>query len=447
MCSFIFLTTTKDLPSQSQLIHELRGPDGTECISINGRRIIHNLLSLNGSYAPQPVYATRKDAIVFFNGELYNKEIFTSYEGNDTRFLVELIDNSETFGDAIRMLDGEFVICIYSVSDDTISIGTDLFRTKPVALGYSAEEDAWSVSSYSSGADALINPCICEVPGNRLITIDLSSNNIIQNNSLHDFKAIPAETTFHQWTDAFDAAILKRKPQKGKLIIPVSSGFDSGLIAYRSLQLGLDPTFISIPGCEDHEVMLRRQEQLGITFISLSQAEYKSSLEWIYSHVEDYSYVKHQPLLDVRSLHQDPGAVGLYNVLKKGRELGCRVAYSGQGADEIYSDYGFQGKPLANVCSFAGMFPEDIRTILPWKNLFGGTQRSYLMKDEHVAGSLGMESRYPFLDRTLFMCFLALPSSLKNSTYKGPIGRWVSKLNIPVAHGKLGFSANRGLCP
>jgi asparagine synthase (glutamine-hydrolysing) len=446
MCSFLFITSAaKDFSAQAEIVHKLRGPDATETISINRRKIVHNLLSLNGSFTTQPIYAKEQDYIIFFNGELYNEEVFFEYNGNDSLFLLSLIEDRESIREAIQFLDGEFTICIYSISKDTLIIATDLFRTKPVSIGYSAEEDLWAISTYASGSSTLVNPFVCDLPENRLVEIDLSANRIVSNEVVYDYKTISDETTFAQWTEAFDSAILKRKPQRGRLLIPVSSGFDSGLIAYRTHQLGMKPVYIGIPSCEDKDVMQKRQEDLGVSFLSLSQSDYISSLEWISTHVEDSSYTKHQPLLDINSVHQDPGTVGLFNVLRQGKQMGCKVSYSGQGADEIYSDYGFQGKPLANVSSFAGKFPDDIHSILPWKNLFRGTQRAYLMKDEHVAGSLGMESRYPFLDRNLFMCFLALPSSMKNSTYKGPIGKWVSELGIPVASNKLGFSANRGL--
>jgi len=446
MCSFIFYSSAERRCTQAaRFSHELRGPDATEILSVNGRLFTHNLLALNGSHTTQPVQIDSKGYILFFNGELYNSEVVDNYSGNDTHFVSDLLENTCSIEAAIKILDGEFVICVYSIADDTLSIATDLFRTKPVWVGYSPSDDEWSVSTYACAAHSLTEPYMCEVPGNRIVSINLSSNTIQKNILICDPYAIESESTFRDWCRLFDAALVKRKPRTGSLLIPISSGFDSGLIAYRCKQLGLDPILLSIIGCEDQEIMQLRQEQLGVSFIEITHTSYKKSLQNVLQTVENYSYIKHQPLLDIAALHQDPGAVGLYTVLQHGKELGCKVSYSGQGADEIYSDYGFQGRPFANVSSLAGNFPVNLRSVFPWKNLFSGTQRAYLMKDEHVAGSLGMESRYPFLDRDLFMCFLALPADIKNYCYKGPIGRWISELRIPVATGKLGFSANRGL--
>jgi len=446
MCSFIFYSSSSiRCNKDAKLSHLRRGPDATQVISVNGRLFCHNLLALNGSHTTQPILIESKGYILFFNGEIYNSDVIDYYGGNDTSYLIDLLENTDSIEAAFRSLDGEFVICVYSIACDSLSIATDLFRTKPVWVAYSSSNDEWSISTYLSAADSLLEAYTCEIPGNRFVTINFSSNSVLENKPLHHFNVNGAESTFSDWCRLFDAALVKRAPRTGRLLIPVSSGFDSGLIAYRCMHLGLDPILLSIIGCEDQPVMMRRKEQLGISFLELSRSKYKASLKNVLETVEDYSYTKHQPLLDIASLHQDPGAVGLYSVLEQGKNLGCKVSFSGQGADEIYSDYGFKGKKLANVSSLAGRYPADMRRIFPWKNLFSGTQRAYLMKDEHVAGSLGMESRYPFLDRNLFMCFLTLPAEVKNSSYKGPIGRWISELGIPVAQSKLGFSANRGL--
>ena len=197
MCSFIFYSSAaRKCNASAWDSHVRRGPDATEMLSVNGRTFIHNLLALNGSYTTQPVHIESKGYIVFFNGEIYNKDIVYHYGGNDTHFLVDLIENTESIEEAVRVLDGEFVICVYSIADDILHIATDLFRTKPVWVGYSPINDEWSASTYASGSDSLCKPSKCEIPGNRIVRICLSSNSILENKPIHDFYSIQSETTF-----------------------------------------------------------------------------------------------------------------------------------------------------------------------------------------------------------------------------------------------------------
>jgi hypothetical protein len=57
-------------------------------------------------------------------------------------------------------------------------------------------------------------------------------------------------------------------------------------------------------------------------------------------------------------------------------------------------------------------FPSDISGIFPWGNFYYGSQWSYLMKEECIAGSLGIETRYPFLDRRVVQEYLNLSNDL-----------------------------------
>jgi hypothetical protein len=47
-----------------------------------------------------------------------------------------------------------------------------------------------------------------------------------------------------------------------------------------------------------------------------------------------------------------------------------------------------------------------------------GTQRDYLMKEELVAGTHGVEGRYPFLDTQVVQEYLWLKDEVKNTKYK-----------------------------
>lgn len=139
----------------------------------------------------------------------------------------------------------------------------------------------------------------------------------------------------------------------------------------------------------------------------------------------------------------DPGAVGLSRICHAARRDSALVYFSGTGADEIISDYGFDGTKLTPHSSFGGKFPENLTEVFPWYNFFGGTQRAYLMKEELVAGSYGIEARYPFLDVDVVQEFLWLKADVMNSEYKRPIADLLRTLSCPFdANKKVGFSAN-----
>jgi asparagine synthetase B (glutamine-hydrolysing) len=92
------------------------------------------------------------------------------------------------------------------------------------------------------------------------------------------------------------------------------------------------------------------------------------------------------------------------------------------------------------------VFPADLNEVFPWRNFYDGTQRMYLLKEEHVAGMFGIEARYPFLDKRLVQEFLHLSHKLKNAKYKSVLHEYLSKYNYPVFEKrKIGFSAGKNL--
>ena len=112
-------------------------------------------------------------------------------------------------------------------------------------------------------------------------------------------------------------------------------------------------------------------------------------------------------------LHEDGGALGLAILCKEMSRKGFNVIISGGGADEIISDYGFNGEKFYSHSEFGGKFPKNLESIFPWKKFYGDSQRSYLKKDEMVAGLYGIEGRYPFLDLKVIQEFLNLSSGFK----------------------------------
>jgi hypothetical protein len=65
---------------------------------------------------------------------------------------------------------------------------------------------------------------------------------------------------------------------------------------------------------------------------------------------------------------------------------------------------------------------------------------SYLAKEEYVAGSYGIETRYPYLDKHVVQEFLWLKSELKNKSYKHPLDSYLQQNNYPYERDqKRGF--------
>ena len=65
---------------------------------------------------------------------------------------------------------------------------------------------------------------------------------------------------------------------------------------------------------------------------------------------------------------------------------------------------------------------------------------SYLAKEEYVAGSYGIETRYPYLDKYVVQEFLWLDSKLKNSKYKSVLDNYLTISKYPFESNiKRGF--------
>ena len=125
------------------------------------------------------------------------------------------------------------------------------------------------------------------------------------------------------------------------------------------------------------------------------------------------------------------------------------VCLSGQGADEILSDYGYNGQKKTWHSCFGGKYPNDLENVMDqsnpnqsiWLSFQGGINEALLMKEESIFGSYGIETRYPFLDKELVQEFLYLKPKLKNKWYKAPLHYYLTKNNYPFKpNDKIGLN-------
>lgn len=436
MCSFLFTNKPNiDIEGSNYLLRK-RGPDLTNIFRRGDNIYLHNLLSITGKFTPQPIF--NDDLILLYNGEIYNYREFGDYS-SDGECILDLF---QEFGiDGIRKLDGEFSIFIHDQKGGKIYLCTDTFGTKP--LYYSLEGKEIGVSSYSVplSLSGFLSSRRC--PPNSIVVIDSVDFSVKETHTLYNFNINQFKDNYSDWIFFFEESIRKRTSSVNhQILVPLSSGYDSGSIACFLNKEGIGYVSYSIVGKENRSILNSR--------ISLGANSRKEIIEFITdSEVEEIKikfqqevhpfYYGPSPEEITHNGFEDPGAMGLYYILNSAKEkYGTKIVLSGQGSDEIMNNiqtYGFKTKNPE-------FFTSSLEGIFPWGNFFYGSQWSYLMKEECVAGSLGIETRYPFLDRRLVQEYLNLTPQLKNSSYKSPLKEYMSLNSYPFVQEKIGFNIN-----
>jgi asparagine synthetase B (glutamine-hydrolysing) len=469
MCSFLFFLSkrSKDLVQKLQHANRYmqhRGPDGTHVIRIGDCIFLHNLLHICGARITQPL--VKEDIVVLFNGEIYNyKQLCAGLEmdkevTSDTECIIPLY---KKYGpDFVRMLDGEFAITLYDHTKQHLLYTTDVFMTKPLYIGRSSVDGGNSgnggigLATYASALESLEFDTIQMAVPNETIVIDLRTNEVLHKKSVFDFDLRQFKTDTQDWERAFETAVYKRAThgaQNAKIFLCLSSGYDSGCIALALNRKAASYDTYSTLKNENEAVLRSRlatNRQSGACQQCYVACEVHSEVHneqgaAIRGRCEPFVYVHDDGGGDGggsrTEMSADGGARALNYIAKEQSQRGYRVMLSGSGADEIFSDYGFRGQKIYAHSEFGGMWPPDLKSIFPWRKFYGDTQRSYLFKDEFVAGGYGIEGRYPFLDKQVVQEWLWLTPEVKNAEYKCPLVRYMKRHAYPVDEGrKLGFN-------
>ena len=462
MCGILF--TSKEIRDLKMIIKFLkkRGPDHTEHKIIHDYNFIHVLLSMTGKdFTIQPFLYD--DVVIMFNGEIYNYKEFGNFN-SDGECIIEAY---KKYGDNfVKYLDGEFALLLVDFSQDIMYYSTDIFSIKP--LWFAQDNNDIGICSYASSLEYLGFQNIKQIDANTTIKMQLSTRKVLNKQTVYDFDLNQNKTNFDDWNQAFENAIIKRtQGLKHKIFIGLSGGYDSGLISCVLNKLNIDYTAYTILGSEDLELMKKRHYLLKQgEIIDMTQEDFNTNKDYLEKNSEEYllkiengekeNYIKclmennkekanqylkqYKFRMTGQKVTNDNGAIGVSYICSKAKPKGEIIYLSGSGADEVISDYGFDGVKHYGHSTIGGKFPEDLTTVFPWKNFFGNTQRAYLMKEETVSGTWGVEGRYPFLDKQVVQEFLWLSAKLKNQNYKSPIHNYLTCHNYPFENGiKVGF--------
>lgn len=394
-----------------------RGPDLTSSQTVNGIEFLHNLLHITGEKISQPFI--KNDIVCVFNGEIYNYKSFGNYRSDGEAIIDTYIDHGDTF---VSLLDGEFAICLIDFKKNKIIIANDVFACKP--LWYEFKNLNFCIASYNSQLQGLGFTSGKKLLGNTTEIYDLKSFKLINKFNNVVFDLTQHKNTFDNWIEAFSKSISKRTANTNKgIFIGMSSGYDSGAIACELEKQKASFKAYSIINNENDTILQQRFSKItNKEPFTLTPDEFQTWKNELKQHCEDFYYT--DKFFDY-NIKKDQASMGLSAICHRANKEGRRIYFSGQGADEIISDYGFAGKKIYKHSSFGGLFPNDLNGFFPWHSFWDGTQVQYLNKEEYVAGHFGIETRYPFLDKDLVQEFLWLSPKLKNSKYKSCLDEYL----------------------
>ena len=507
MCGI--LATSRRIIELEHVVEFLRyrGPDRTKHVEINGIEFVHTLLSMTGPPTSQPFISKSEGIVAMFNGEIYNYRDFGDFD-SDGHCILPLY---QKYGfECVGQMDGEFALVIIDFERDILLFSTDVFSIKP--LWFAKDGNDFAVSSYQSCIDRLGFTEPLQVEANSTYIFRLSTLEMLERKEVYSFDLKQHKDNFDDWNRSFGNAIAKRTQNiKHGVFIGLSSGYDSGAIACELQKQGVSFTAYSIVGSENREIIVERLARTPDSrLIEIPLDEFLLSREYLKNCSEEYhlkidngeqdivddlqvKYVeicnilnelesideemrdlesteklrskrdekmllernisKYLKLIEYRKGSQvmtdDNGAVGLGYICSLGKGKGQLVYLSGNGADEVFSDYGFRGIKHFPHSTIGGNYPESLEEVFPWKNFFDNTQRAYLMKEEYVSGSHGIEGRYPFLDKMVVQEFLWLTPQLKNAKYKSVLHQYMTEHDYPFYENQkvgfnCGFTSNMG---
>lgn len=395
-----------------------RGQDDFNKIQYENFIFEHYLLHLTGEKTLQPFI--KQNIVCLFNGEIYNYQSFGNYK-TDGECLIDLyLTYGFTFA---NKLDGEFAISLYDFNNQIALFITDCFATKPIWINNELE-----CASYESG----INNSF-KLQANKTYIYDLNSKSIINlfENKHFDFNN-QYKTNYDDCITAFQNSIKKRA--KDGCFIGLSSGYDSGAIACELNNQNINFKAYSIKAAENINIILKRAEYKYpvdiYKYFNIDSEEKHLAL-----FAESFNYkIEYDSHLCTDSYKKDYAAKALSFICRMANVEKRKIYLSGTGADEILSDYTL----IPNQSKFKGKFPEKLDV---WPNFQNSCMYSYLGKEECVAGSWNIETRYPFLDFDFVQEFLWLSTDLKNKYYKSVLHEYLTRNNYPFEiNKKIGFS-------
>ena len=413
-----------------------RGKDGTTIKKIGDITLIHSLHAIVG-HTRQPI--TQKGTLIA-NCEIYNyQQLAQKYHlkyHNDAQILCYLLD---MYGISIlKELDGVYAFA--HLRKSTLTLARDILGEKP--LWYSYVNNQLLFASKKKMLEAINCQNIEELHPRHILTYNLKSHTLkTTTRPFFTIKAFPStvnhpstannstinnivsEQETKEYLDLkkktlllLKEAIIKRIPPKNrKCALLFSGGVDSAVIAHVLQEQGVDltcyVTAIDHQNIESSDlkqaIAAAKKMNLKLKVIKINLNQYQKYLPLVVNRIEDTNVIK----VSV--------AIAFHAASIKAAKDGCKVIFSGLGAEEIFAGYD-RHKHATSVND----------------ECLSGLRKIYerdLYRDDTITMNCGVELRLPFLDLNLIRFGLNIPVKykLKDGTGKFILRDLAEDLGLP----------------
>lgn len=352
-------------------------------------------------HEPQPI---KRDGTLVVNCEIYNWELLAQKKGivakNDADLLVQLLDKNLLSQEELVLLldelDGVYAFVYWR--GDTIIVARDLIGVKPAWFSH---QDGFAVASEQKVLRAMQYQDVSELNPRTILQYNKKSN--VLQRWQRPFYERPTSSSLSEKEAAervkelLVKAVKKRIPRKEvKVGILFSGGIDSTLIAKVCQEQGFDMTcytaVVNNPRADDpHDLVAAKTVAERYSFnhkiISIEEQEIPELARTVANLIEEANAVK--------------VSVGMpfYVAAQQAKKDGCKVLFSGLGAEELYAGYQrHKNASDVNDECFAGLL---------W------LYERDLYRDDVITMRQGLELRLPFLDKDLTKHALTIPANLK----------------------------------
>lgn len=416
-----FGVTVNGQTAKTKSVKELRKRHLTGSIGLG-----HSLLSITG-HGMQPFSACDEKSFLCHNGQLYNyievnemlkqKHSFSSTSDSETilHFLEENDFNLKKFFSVSR---GVFS-CAISFKDYLVAF-RDVIGEKPLWFGETLDFFVFASTPQALRRVGVAFPKPLE-PGFSLI-VSRKGFQLKKVFSLSDFKkTIPKTTNFDSLFNSFRESVFLQTRGVKKAAVLFSGGIDSSVIA-KVVSENVKETCLftcGVQGSHDLTVADKTAQSLGLKLVvkTVSTDEVPQML----LDASDHLFVFDKMQLGI--------GLPFFGACKEASKNGFRIAFSGQGSDEIFCGYSYYLKSLQEN-GFVGVEKEV------WSSL-GRMWYRDLLRDDALSMASSVELRLPFLDKGFLAHGLSIPAeakviSLNDQLRKHPVRKIGEKLGIPV---------------